>query len=142
MEIRQAQEKDIEGILAIQPQIYRVEGSDPKAEEALKEQLKDETCSILVAEKDGKIIATSTIYYIMVAVRSQPYALFEGLVVDKSERGNGTGTAMLKEMVEIAKYKNCYKIIFTSGEDRKEAHEFYKKMGFKQWGVEFRMDLH
>lgn len=141
MEIRQAQEKDIDGILALQPQIYRIEKANPNAAKSLLEQLKDETCTVLVAEDKSKIVATSTIYYIMVAVRNQSYALFEGLVVDKTERGKGTGTAMLKEMIEIAKYRNCYKIIFTSGADRTEAHKFYEKMGFKRWGVEFRMDL-
>lgn len=150
MTIREATTADIDGILALQPQIYRVEKTDPGAKKALAEQLKDDTCTVLVAVKDGppsrageagKIVATSTIYYIMVAVRNRPYALFEGLVVDQSERGQGTGTAMLKEMIAIAKYKNCYKIIFTSGEDRSEAHAFYEKMGFKKWGLEFRMDL-
>lgn len=142
MQLREANEKDIEEILKLQPQIYRVEKISPNAKEAILSQLKDETCTVLVAEDDShKVIATGIIYYIQVAIRNQPYALFEGIVVEETARGKGTGTAMLKEMIAIARYKNCYKIIFTSGADRKEAHAFYEKMGFKKWGVEFRMDL-
>lgn len=141
MEIKRATENDIDGILALQLQIYRVEKVDPEAKSALLDQLADDTCEILVAQENGRIVATSTIYFIQVAVRNRPYALFEGLVVDKSERGKGTGTAMLKEMIEIARNKNCYKIIFTSGSDRTDAHKFYEKLGFKHWGLEFRLDL-
>mgnify|MGYP002336307519 CR=1 FL=1 len=141
MEIRLAEEKDIDGIIALQPQIYRVKESSPKAKESLKNQLEDETCDVLVSVDNKKIIATATIYYIQVAVRNQPYALFEGLVVDESQRGKGTGTAMLNKMVDVARSKNCYKIIFTSGQDRTEAHKFYENLGFKKWGLEFRMDL-
>jgi len=141
MEIRKATEKDIDTILLLQPQIYRVDKTDPGAQDALKNQMDNDTCDVLVGIDESKVVATSTIYYIQVAVRNQAYALFEGLVVDKAEREKGTGTAMLNEMIKIAKQKNCYKIIFTSGEDRKEAHAFYEKLGFVKWGLEFRMDL-
>ncbi len=141
MEIREAKEEDIGAILALQTQIYRTEKIADGAEEALKNQLRDETCNVLIAQENGKIIATSTIYLIEVAIRNQPYALFEGLVVDKGERGKGTGTAMLNKMIEVARAKNCYKIIFTSGTDRLDAHKLYEKLGFKKWGLEFRMDL-
>jgi GNAT superfamily N-acetyltransferase len=96
---------------------------------------------VLVAEENGNVQATATIYLINVAIRNRPYALFEGLVVDKSARGKGIGTKFFEEMIEIAKHLNCYKIIFTSGKDRTDAHKFYEKLGFKQWGLEFRMDL-
>ena len=43
--------------------------------------------------------------------------------------------------LEIARGKNCYKMIFTSGTDRPDAHKFYEKLGFKKWGLEFRKDL-
>lgn len=141
MQIRQATEADADSILALQTQIYRVDEISPDAKSALVSQLKDDTCKVLVSEENGNIQATATIYLIQVAVRNRPYALFEGLVVDKFLRGKGIGTKFFEEMIAIAKDLKCYKIIFTSGTDRTDAHKFYEKLGFKQWGLEFRMDL-
>ncbi len=141
MEIVKAEEVDIKDILALQVQIYRIDNLASNSEESLKKQLADDCCDILVAKNENKIVGTATIYYIKVAARGLPYALLEGLVVDKKQRHHGIGSKLFKECVEVAKRKNCYKMIFTSGSDRKNAHDFYKKLGFKKWGAEFRKDL-
>ena len=141
MQITSAKEADIQGILALQIQIYRVDSIAPDAAEFLKNQLKDDSCDVLVCKDKDKIVATATIYYIKVAARGLPYALLEGLVVDKKQRHHGIGSKLFKECVEVAKRKNCYKMIFTSGTDRKDAQDFYQKLGFKKWGAEFRKDL-
>lgn len=136
-----ATEADITDILKLQTQIYRTDKIADGAEEALEKQLKDETCDILVAKINDQVIATAVLYYIGVAIRSSHYALLEGLVVDKSQRGKGVGTEFFKKCIDTAKSKGCYKIIFTSGSDRTDAHKFYEKNGFVKWGLEFRMDL-
>lgn len=141
MEIRKAQETDIDAILALQRQIYRVDQIAENSQKTLENQLKNNSCDVLVVESDNQVVATATIYYIQVAARGRPYALLEGLVVDEKQRGQGIGTALFKKCIEIAKNKNCYKMIFTSGNDRPDAHKFYEKLGFKKWGLEFRMDL-
>ena len=141
MQITSAKEADIQSILALQIQIYRVDSIASNAAEFLKDQLNDNSCEVLVAKNDGVIVGTATIYYIKVAARGKPYALLEGLVVDKKQRHHGIGSKLFKECVEVARRKNCYKMIFTSGNDRKDAHDFYEKLGFKKWGAEFRKDL-
>ena len=107
----------------------------------LKKQLQKDSCEVLVAKDNNQVVATATIYYIEVALRARPYALLEGLVVDESKRGHGIGTALFEKCIDLAGQKNCYKMIFTSGTDRADAHKFYEKLGFKKWGLEFRMDL-
>ena len=141
MEIAIATNADIDPILKLQAQIYRTAKVADKARNTLEKQMNDNSCNILVARKDNDVVATATIYYIEVAVRARPYALLEGLVVDKSHRGHGIGTALFEKCIEIARGKNCYKMIFTSGTDRPDAHKLYEKLGFKKWGLEFRMDL-
>lgn len=141
MEIRNANETDIDQILNLQTQIYRTDKISENAHATLTNQLKDQTCDVLVLVENGKIIGTGTIYYIQVAIRAKPYAFLEGLVIDKSLRGKGYGTKLFQKCVEIARQKNCYKMLFTSGTDRTEAHKFYENLGFKKWGLEFRMDL-
>ncbi len=141
MEIRTAQEQDIDQILTLQSQIYRTDKIASNAKNALEHQLEDKTCDVLVAKDGEKIVGTATIYYIQVAIRAKPYAFLEGLVIDKSTRGKGYGTKLFEKCIDFARQKNCYKMIFTSGTDRQDAHKFYEKLGFKKWGLEFRMDL-
>ncbi len=142
MEITVATPADIDAILNLQTQIYRTEKIADGAKAALEKQLADETCDVIVAkDESGKVVATAAIYYIEVPVRSRPYAFLEGLVVDESARGQGIGTKMFEKILELAHTKNCYKILFTSSTDRLDAHKLYEKLGFKKWGLEFRMDL-
>lgn len=141
LEITEAKTEDIEAILTLQTQIYRVDTIAANGRETLKNQLKDESCEVLVAKLDEKKIGTATIHFIDVAARGQPYAFLEGLVIHEDHRGNGHGTEFFKKCLEIAKKKNCYKMLFTSGMNRQDAHKFYEKLGFKKWGYEFRMDL-
>lgn len=141
LKITEAKTENIEAILALQTQIYRVDTIAPNGQETLEKQLKNDSCLILVAKLDDKVIGTATIYYINVAARGRPYAFLEGLVIHEDHRGNGHGTAFFKKCLQIAKEKNCYKMLFTSGLDRQDAHKFYEKLGFKKWGYEFRMDL-
>ena len=141
IQVDTAKNADIEAILDLQTQIYRVDSLASNSRETLEKQLENPACSVLVARLDDKIIGTATIYFIDVAAHGQPYAFLEGLVIHEDHRGNGHGTAFFKECAQIAKSKNCYKMLFTSGLDREDAHKFYEKLGFKKWGYEFRMDL-
>ena len=36
----------------------------------------------------------------------------------------------MKKAIEFAREKNCYKVILQSASFRKEAHQFYKNLGF------------
>ncbi len=141
VDIRIATTADIEAILALQNQIYRISENAPNAARLLEDQIKSTMCDVLVAIDTGKIIGSGILYYIDVPARGRAFAFMEGLVVDNSARGQGTGSKMIAKFIELAKRKGCYKLIFTSGFDREEAHTLYEKLGFKKWGFEFRMDL-
>lgn len=141
MEIVLATRNDIDGILALQNQIYRIDKLPPNAADILSELIDSDTCDILVTKVDGRLVGSAFIFYLPIPAHGAPYALLEGLVVDKAKRGHGIGTSLFKRAVEVAKEKGAYKIIFTSGTDRTDTHQFYEKLGFKKWGFEFRKDL-
>jgi len=141
MEITLARKEHISGILELQRQVYRTRDIAPNAQRRFEDLMKEPNCYVLAATENEKVIAAGMIYYIHVPVRGRSFALIEGLVVDESTRGQGVGTAMLSEFVKLARKRDCYKIIFTSGFDREDAHALYEKLGFKKWGYEFRMDL-
>ncbi len=44
--------------------------------------------------------------------------------------GQGLGRKVMKMAIEFARENNCYKVILQSASFRKEAHQFYKNLGF------------
>jgi GNAT superfamily N-acetyltransferase len=96
----------------------------------------------ITATEGGAETGRIRIYFIHNDFHPKPYALAEDLFVQEEFRGKGYGTRLLQAAIEEAKKKGCYKIIATSRHPREKVHELYQKLGFKEWGKEFRMDLH
>ncbi len=98
-------------------------------------------CVRLSAEESGEEMGAMYLYLIRNDSHKEPYALLEDLLVKEEYRKRGIGTALIKEALAEAKRLKCYKIIGTSRNSRTEVHRFYEKLGFKKYGVEFRIDL-
>jgi GNAT superfamily N-acetyltransferase len=92
-------------------------------------------------EKEGKEIARAYLYLIKNDLRSEPYGLMEDVFVDESMRGQGLGTKLVEKIIALAKEYGCYKIIATSRYERVEVHKLYEKLGFKNFGIEFKIYL-
>ncbi|GGH27322.1 GNAT family N-acetyltransferase [Paenibacillus segetis] len=72
----------------------------------------------------------------------KPFMVVENVIVSQRARRMGIGKKLMIEIETIARSRDCYYMIFVSGEQRKEAHEFYAKLGFKDENVEgFRKHL-
>ena len=99
-----------------------------------------ESLKLVLAEK-GKEIARVWLYFIRNDLHSKPYALIEDLFVQEEYRGKSFGTKMMTAAMEEARRKGCYKILATSRHEREAVHNLYRKLGFKEYGKEFRMDL-
>lgn len=141
MEIKNATKEDVEGILALQNQIYRIDKLPENAAEILEGLIGSTYCQILVAKENNTVLGSCFLYILPVPAHGKPFAFLEGTVVDKNHRGQGIGSKLTEKAIEVARQKNAYKIIFTSGFDREDIHKFYEKLGLKKWGYEFRMDL-
>lgn len=66
----------------------------------------------------------------------RPFMVIENVVVSSRARRQGIGKQLMTALETIAHERDCYYIIFVSGEKRKEAHVFYEKMGYKEEKVE------
>ena len=142
MQISLAEKDDIDGILYLQTQIYRVSSLPQNSREILSKLIDSNYCDVLVAKNDkGQIVGSAFLFYLPIPAHGKPAAFLEGVVVDEKSRNQGFGTKITQKALELAKEKNAYKILFTSGFDREDIHKFYEKQGFKKWGYEFRMDL-
>ena len=92
-------------------------------------------------KNEEKEIASAYVYILTNDLHKEPFAFLENLFVDESARGQGFGTALIQEVIQTAKEHGCYKLICTSRHKNQRVHELYEKLGFREQGKEFRMDL-
>jgi len=92
-------------------------------------------------EENGEEIARGFLFLITNDLHEEPYGLIEDVYVHEDHRSKGLGTEITKKLIEIAKREGCYKLLCTSRYERDRVHEFYKKLGFNDYGKEFRMNF-
>jgi GNAT superfamily N-acetyltransferase len=96
----------------------------------------------LVYTEGGIDLARAYVYIIKNDLHEEPYAFLEDVYVNENNRGSGYGTQIVEEAIELARSLKCSKIIGTSRHERHLVHTFYQRLGFKNYGIEFRMDLY
>jgi GNAT superfamily N-acetyltransferase len=92
-------------------------------------------------KENSEEVGRCFIYLIKNELHEKPYALLEDVFVKEDYRGKGFGSFLVKEAIKKAKELGCYKIIATSRFERTYVHKFYKSLGFKNWGYEFRLNM-
>lgn len=92
-------------------------------------------------EYDGKEIARTYLYIANNSLHKEPFGLLEDVFVEKTKRGKNYGTLLVNRVIEEARKLGCYKLIATSRHSRPKVHEWYKKLGFEEQGLEFRMNF-
>lgn len=95
----------------------------------------------IFVEEDGVELGRAWLYLIYNDLHPEPYGLLEDVFVNEDVRGKGVGNKLLEKVISEAREKKCYKIIGTSRMSRDIVHEWYKRLGFREYGLEFRMDL-
>lgn len=90
---------------------------------------------------EGKEIGRAYLYIMKNNLHKRPFGFLEDVFVDENVRGQGIGTRLIKRVLAEAIKNKCYKIITASRHSRPKVHKLYEKLGFKNHGVEFRIDL-
>lgn len=94
--------------------------------------------SAIVRDKE---VARAYLYVMRNDLHEEPFGLLEDVYVEETERGSGIGSALVEEAVAAATELGCYKLLATSRASRPKVHALYEKLGFANYGLEFRMDL-
>ncbi|EPA05547.1 GNAT family N-acetyltransferase [Candidatus Nitrosarchaeum limnium] len=143
--VRRAQDKDVKDILEI---LYELERPKPIDSNELKifknkidDYLADPQKEILVAKENSKIIGVASIVFIRRLNRAKLEMYIPELVVSKEFRNQGIGEKLIQHCTELSKKKKCYRIRLESGNQRKDSHKFYKKMGFEQSALSFTKNI-
>jgi len=94
-----------------------------------------------VAVYENKEVGRAYLYLMYNDLHKEPFGYMEDVFVDEEYRGKGIGTKLVNELIEIAKRQNCYKLFATSRYERTKVHDLYTKIGFEDWGKNFRMNF-
>jgi GNAT superfamily N-acetyltransferase len=94
----------------------------------LEKSLQDEESAIFLYETNQTIYGWVHVYG--KCLIQLEYAEIGGLVVDAQRRNLGIGKKLMREAEEWARDKGYPELRLRSGGHRKEAHEFYKSIGY------------
>ncbi|HEX3047089.1 MAG TPA: GNAT family N-acetyltransferase [Bacillota bacterium] len=143
--IREAEEKDLESMIALYAQLDmddRQKISLEKAKGIFKKIRNYPFFKVYVAELDDEIAGTFELL-IMDNLGHQgiPSGIIEDVVVAERYQGKGIGKAMMAYAVDICREQGCYKVALSSNLKRQRAHQFYESLGFKKHGYSFYMEI-
>jgi len=128
--------EDLGELLRLYKQLHP-EDPDPEDNPELA-QIWDEICqdpNLLypVVRVDGEIVSTCTVAIIKNLTRGQrPYAVIENVMTHPGHRKKGYGTKVLHKAVDIARERECYKVMLLTGSKSEDTLRFYENAGFRK----------
>jgi GNAT superfamily N-acetyltransferase len=97
---------------------------------------------LAVADRDGRVIGVVQLSFIPgLARRGMWRGQIEGVRIAGTERGAGTGRAMLMWAVEACRQRGCGLVQLTSDKRRHDAHRFYGALGFEATHEGYKLAL-
>ena len=134
MEFRELNESDLDSLIKLYEQLdgSNVDFTVEAARAIWKSEIEDnKNIKYFGAVQDGKVVSTCFCLIIPNLTRLGSSACFvENVVTDKDHRGQGLGKKIMERAIAFARERDCYKVILESASFRKEAHQFYKNLGF------------
>jgi GNAT superfamily N-acetyltransferase len=109
---------------------------------ALQEILATPGSDVLVAERDGEVVAMcQLITFRHIQDSGGRCAEIESMHVDERFRSQGIGGVLLGAAIEAARAAGCYRVQLTSNKTRGDAHRFYLAHGFEASHQGFKLYL-
>lgn len=146
--IRLATEEDIPRILELYHDLTITtteveQGRSPSFEdyrEVLAEIRAAAGHELLVAQYRGEVVGTMVLLIVPnLSHAACPWALVENLIIDQGHRSLGLGRLLMEYAIDWAKEAGCYKLVLSSDKKRREAHYFYRSLGFEASAHGFRL---
>ena len=146
MNIRRAEEKDIDMILHMLSQVlelhaairpdYFISGTTKYTREELTGMVKDDLNPIYVSVDEND----TALGYVFCEIKQQPannnqvpfrYIYIDDLCVDKPARGKHIAAGLFEFVRQEAVRLGCYTVTLNVWEGNESARKFYEKMGFR-----------
>ena len=147
--IRESQEADLPaliGLFAADPLGGHGDTTDPSAYDdylrAFRAIAASRDQTLYVAELDGELVGTfPTTVMTSLNARGSSVMIIEAVQTRGDLRGQGIGAQMINFCVAEAKSRGMRLVQLTSNAQRKDAHRFYERLGFKPSHLGFKMTL-
>ena len=86
---------------------------------------------VLTAKEDNLVVGSVMgVICLDLVGKCKPFMVIENVVVKSTWRGRGIGAMLMEEIEKIGRKENCYYTMLVSGGNRKDAHQFYKAIGY------------
>lgn len=136
MEIRELKETELADLLDLYSQLHEADGPLPAAsvvQTTWREIQCSDTIRYIGAFIGAQLVSTCTICVIPNLTRScRPYGVIENVVTAKAHRRQGIGKLVLKEALDFAWRRNCYKVMLMTGRRDEATLRFYETAGFSR----------
>lgn len=144
LEIREAREADLEGVLELMGQLGQDDGSvlDAAGARAVFDRMRGyPDYRLYVAVAGGRVLGAFALLVMdNLGHRGAPSGIVEDVVVREEWRGRGIGSAMMRSAMDLCRARGCYKIVLSSNRNRADAHRFYRSLGFREHGYSFAVE--
>jgi len=136
--VRRARASDLGALRELYRQLhldnYRdIPASPAKIRREFSRLSRDPRHQLLVAEAGGRIVGTTHVIVVPhLGHGLKPFAVVENVVVDASCRTSGVGRALMAEAGRVARRRRCYKLSLTTNRERRGAHRFYERLGWRK----------
>ncbi len=118
---------------------------DPLAEsyyEAFETITRDSNHELIVAELNGTVIGTLHLIFIpSISYQGRLRAQIESVRVDTEYRNRGIGAQMMLWAIELARGRGAHLVQLTTHKSRRDAHRFYKRLGFGASHLGMKLNL-
>lgn len=133
-EVRLIRYDELDELLDLYRQLHpddpHVEDSDLKR--AWDEIYDDKDLCCLVLVENGKIVSSCTLAIVKNLTRSlRPYAIIENVITHQDHRKQGYGTNVIRKAMEMAKERNCYKVMLLTSAKDEATLSFYESAGLE-----------
>jgi GNAT superfamily N-acetyltransferase len=140
--IRKAEITDVNGLSDLFIEFIGTESSLKAMRIQLEIISNDLNYFVAVACDDDKIIGTSmAIKCLDLVGNCNPFLLVENVVVSPQYRGQGIGKLLMQSIEDFAADNKCNYIMLVSGNNREQAHDFYRSIGYSNDNQGFKKRL-
>jgi predicted N-acetyltransferase YhbS len=145
MKTRQAASNDISAIIKLLEELGRPKAASKSDKieftRLVHKYMRGKNAMILVAEDNHSIIGMASLVFVPRLNQTRQELWIPDMIVSRYHQNKGVGKALAKKFTKIAKENNCFRIRLESGNARKQAHTFYRRIGFEQFAASFQKQI-
>jgi GNAT superfamily N-acetyltransferase len=128
MEIRKFHPGDMSRVTHLLQAVSKFEPKTEDLERLANQFIADKNAYACVAASEGRVIGFGSVF-LQRRIRGGCSAVIEDVVVDEDFRRHGVGARIVKELLEYARSKECFKASLVAGEQNLH---FYELLGFHE----------